>query len=55
MYQIYFVLFFTPFCAMFHTILVIAISLQTYGHEYFMNEKAFWNIQYYFFTFIGDF
>lgn len=25
------VLFFTHFCAMFHAILVIAISLQTYG------------------------
>lgn len=28
------------FCAMFHAILVIAISLQTYGQEYFMNEEV---------------
>lgn len=34
------VLFFTLFCAMFHAILVIAISLQTYGQEYFMNEEV---------------
>lgn len=34
------VLFFTLLCAMFHAIWVIAISLQTYGQEYFMNEEV---------------
>lgn len=48
------VLFFTLFCATFHAILVIAISLQTYGQEYFMNEEVSGIYNSTYFTFIWE-